>query len=76
MVPHRSTFFNFWVSKEGKEGLRAQRTVEIHDLGGPSRYGDVWVEFEHGQIGKLEYRVRWPGRSPLSLDRVVIFRKP
>ncbi len=71
----RIDVFNYWMSREGQEGTRAQRTVEVQDLGGPNRYGDVWVEFEHGQIGKLEYRVRWPGQSPLSLDRIVIFRK-
>ena len=39
------------------------------------QYG-YWLDFEHGNTGKVEYRVWWPGSSPLSLDRVVLFRKP
>ena len=39
-------------------------------------YADYWLDFEHGGTGKVEYRVWWPGDSPLSVDRIVVFRKP
>lgn len=67
--------FNFWLSKEGKDGTYAQRTLRGKDLARPGRYADYWLDFQHGPTGKVEYRVWWPGGSPLSLDRVVVFRK-
>ena len=72
----RLDVFNFWLSQEGKDGTYAQRTLRAKDLAQPGRYADFWLDFEHGRTGKVEYRVWWPGSSPLSLDRVVVFRKP
>jgi hypothetical protein len=72
----RLDVFNFWSSQEGKDGMYAQRTLLAKDLAKPGRYADYWLDFEHGRTGKVEYRVWWPGRSPLSLDRVVVFRRP
>jgi hypothetical protein len=72
----RLDVFDFRLSQEGKDGTCAQRTLRTGDLKAPGRYADYWLDFEHGRTGKLEYRVWWPGHSPLSLDRVVVFRKP
>jgi hypothetical protein len=72
----RLEVFNFWLSKEGKNGTYAQATLRAEDLVRRGQYADYWLDFEHGNTGKVEYRVWWPGSSPLSLDRVVVFRKP
>jgi hypothetical protein len=68
--------FNFWLSKEGKNGTYAHKTLRAQDLAKPGHYADYWLDFEHGTTGKVEYRVWWHGGSPLSLDRVVVFRRP
>ena len=68
--------FNYWLSKEGKVGTYAQTTLRAENLVRNGEYADDWLDFEHGDIGKVEYRVWWPGSSPLSLDRVVDFRRP
>ena len=68
--------FNFWLSGEGKAGTYVQRMLRAADVGVPGRYADYWLDFEHGGTGKVEYRVWWPGDSPLSVDRIVVFRKP
>jgi hypothetical protein len=72
----RLDVFNFWLSQEGKSGTYAQRTLQAKDLARAGGYADYWLDFEHGRTGKVEYRVWWPGSLPLSLDRVVVFRKP
>jgi hypothetical protein len=68
--------FNFWLSGTGKNGTYAQRTLRAADLAVPGDYADYLLDFEHGGTGKVEYRVWWPGDSPLSVDRIVVFRKP
>ena len=72
----RLDVFNYWLSKEGKDGTCAQTPLRAENLVRSGEYADYWLDFEHGDIGKVEYRVWWTGRSPLSLDRVVIFRRP
>ena len=72
----RLDVFNFWLSQEGKDGTYAQRILRPKDRAQSGRYADFWLDFEHGRTGKVEYRVWWPGNSPLSLNRVVVFRKP
>ena len=67
--------FNFWLSSQGKAGSYAQRTLRAADLAVPGHYADYWLDFEHAGTGKVEYRVWWPGDSPLSVDRIVVFRK-
>jgi hypothetical protein len=68
--------YNFWLDRDGKEGLRAHRTIRPAEVKNPGQYSEYWLDFEHGRTGKLEYRVWWPGGAPLSLDRVVVFRRP
>ena len=72
----RLDVFNFWLSQEGKDGTCAQRMLRSTALKSPGHYADYWLDFEHRGAGKVEYRVFWPGDAPLSVDRVVIFRKP
>ena len=67
--------FNFWLAPKGKVATYAQRTLRAAGIAVPGRYADYWLDFEHGGTGKLEYRVWWPGDSPLSVDRIVVFRK-
>jgi hypothetical protein len=72
----RLDVFNFWLSKEGNDGTYAQRTLRGSDWKAPGHYVDFWLDFTHGRTGKVEYRVWWPGNAPLSVDRVIVFRKP
>jgi hypothetical protein len=68
--------FNFWLARESQDATYAQRTLRASDLSAPGRYTDYRIDFEHGKTGKVEYRVWWPGDSPLSVDRIVVFRRP
>ena len=53
--------FNFWLSKDGKDGTYAQRILRTKDLPKAGRYADYWLDCDHGPTGKVEYRAWRPG---------------
>ncbi len=71
----RLDVFNYGLSEQGQNGVYAEAMLQAEDLAGSGQYADYWLEFEQAVVGKVEYRVWWPGQLPLSLDRVVVCRK-
>ena len=72
----RLDVYNHWLGKEGKQGIRAERTLKGTDFAAAGRYQDIALDFDRTATGKVEYRVHWPGKAAVSVDRVVILRLP
>ena len=71
----RLDVFNHWLARQGKQGVRAVRLLRDTDFAAKRRYQDFSLDFERTATGKVEYRVHWTGRTPLSVDRIVVFRR-
>ena len=72
----RLDVYNHWLGKEGKQGVRAERTLKGTDFAAAGRYQDFALDFDRTATGKVEYRVHWPGSAALAIDRVVVLRIP
>jgi len=72
-APLRLDVFDYFATKEGKDGVLGQLTLAADQLA--EQYADVALGFKRTEEGKSEYRVWWPGRGKVVVDRAIVARR-
>jgi hypothetical protein len=67
--------YDYARSRQGLDGVLAERPLSPADLPRDGSYTDVWLTFDLAEPARVEYRVAWTGKGEVLTDRVVVLRR-